>query len=195
VVPVLYTAERCPYAARVRITLAEKGLNYEPVEVDLDNRPAWLYEKNPLGKVPVYEEDGGLILPESRVIMEYLNERYPEPALWPPDPAERALGRLWLERFDERLGRAYYAVRGGNEEARAELDARLADLQRVLEGQRYLSGPIYGLADTGYVPWLLRATEQLGVALQQFPALADWLERVCARPAVEAERALVASAG
>jgi glutathione S-transferase len=193
VVPVLYTAERCPYAARARIALAEKGLHYEPVEVDLDDRPAWLYEKNPLGKVPVYEEDGGLILPESRVIVEYLEERYPEPALWPRDPAERALGRLWLERFDERLGRAYYAVRRGDEGAREELDAKLADLQRVLEGQRYLSGQVYGLADIGYVPWLLRATERLGVALQRFPTLADWLERVSARPAVAAERELVAA--
>ena len=129
----LYTAERCPYAARARIVLAEKELPYEAVEVDLEHRPAWLYEKNPLGKVPVYEEDGGLVLPESPVIMEYLEERYPEPALWPADPAERALGRLWLERFDDRLGRAYYAVRRGAEGAQEELAARLADLDRALE--------------------------------------------------------------
>jgi len=112
--PILYTAERCPYAARARIVLAEKGLDYEAVEIDLDDRPGWIYEKNPLGRVPVYEEDGGLVLPESRVIMEYLEERYPEPPLWPADPAERALGRLWLERFDDRLGRAYYAARRGD---------------------------------------------------------------------------------
>jgi len=96
-VPTLYTAERCPYAARARIVLAEKSLDYEAVEIDLDDRPAWLYGKNPLGRVPVYEEDGGLVLPESRVIMEYLEERYPEPPLWPADPSERALGRLGEE--------------------------------------------------------------------------------------------------
>src|SRR6266536_549673 len=100
--PTLYTAERCPYAARVRIVLAEKGIAYDAVEIDLDDRPAWLYDKNPLGRVPVYEEDEGLVLPESRVIMEYLDERYPEPALWPTDAAERALGRLWLERLSTR---------------------------------------------------------------------------------------------
>ena len=55
------------------------------------------------------------MLPESEVIMEYLEERYPEPALWPVDPAERALGRLWLQRFDDRLGDAYYAARRGDE--------------------------------------------------------------------------------
>ena len=100
----LYDAARCPYCARVRIVLAEKGLGYETVDVDLDDRPAWIYDKNPLGKVPVLEEDGGLVLPESVVIAEYLEERYPEPQLWPVDPAERALGRLLVEQFDVRLG-------------------------------------------------------------------------------------------
>src|SRR6059058_409215 len=109
----LYTAVRCPYAARARIVLAEKGLEYDAVEIDLGDRPAWLYEKNPLGKVPVYEEEGGFVLPESWVIMEYLEERFPEPALWPADPAERALGRLWLDRFDDRLRDAYYTLRRG----------------------------------------------------------------------------------
>jgi glutathione S-transferase len=189
--PLLYTAERCPYAARARIMLAEKGLDYEAVEIDLDDRPAWLYVKNPLGRVPVYEEEGGLVLPESRVIMEYLEERYPEPALWPADPAERALGRLWLERFDDRLGDAYYALRrGGSAE---ELEARLTELDSVLAAQRFLSGAAYGLADIGYVPWILRARDRLGLELEPFPVVADWLERLTARPAIAAESELVAA--
>jgi glutathione S-transferase len=188
-VPTLYTAERCPYAARARIVLAEKGLDYEAVEIDLGDRPAWLYEKNPLGRVPVYEEDEGLVLPESRVIMEYLDERYPEPPLWPADAAERALGRLWLERFDDRLGDAYYALRRG--EAREPFDAKLAELDRALEARPYLSGREFGLADAGYVPWVLRAVERSEAELGT--ALADWFERLCARPAVAAERELVAA--
>ncbi len=191
--PTLYTAERCPYAARVRIVLAEKGLDYDPVEIDLADRPAWLLEKNPLGKVPVYEEEGGLVLPESQVIAEYLEERYPEPALWAADPAERALGRLWLERFEDRLGRAYYGVLRGTEGSRAELEQKLAALDAALVAQPYLSGREYGLADIGYVPWLLRARERLEVELDSLQALADWLERLSARPAIAAERELVAA--
>ena len=187
----LYTAERCPFAARVRIVLAEKGLDYDAVEIDLDDRPAWLYEKNPRGKVPVYEEDGGLVLPESWVIMEYLEERYPEPALWPADPAERALGRLWLDRFDDRLGDAYYVLRRGD--GSEQLEAKLAELDRALEAQPYLSGREYGLADIGYVPWILRARDRLGVDLERFTDLSDWLERLAARPAIAAERKLVAA--
>src|SRR5207253_6387777 len=54
----LYDAARCPYCARVRIVLAEKDIEYEPIEIDLTNRPAWIYEKNSTGRVPVIEEDG-----------------------------------------------------------------------------------------------------------------------------------------
>ena len=187
----LYDAARCPYCARVRIVLAEKGLEYDAVEIDLDDRPAWLYEKNPLGKVPVLEEDGGLVLPESVVIMEYLEERYPEPALWPADPAERALGRLWVERFDDRLGRDYYALRRGGE--RKPLDERLGVLDRALEASPFLSGRGYGLADIAYFPWILRARENLGVELESSPSLAAWFERLSERPAIRAERELVAS--
>jgi len=190
-VPTLFTAERCPFAARVRIVLAEKALDYDAVEIDLGDRPAWLYEKNPAGKVPVYEEEGGLVLPESWVIMEYLEERYPEPALWPADPAERALGRLWLDRFDDRLGDAYYALRRGEDPE--QLDAKLAELDRALEGQPYLTGRDYGLADIAYAPWILRARDMLDVDLERFTDLADWLERLLARPAVAAERELVAA--
>jgi glutathione S-transferase len=187
---ILYDAARCPYCARVRIVLAEKRLGYEPIEIDLSDRPAWLYEKNPRGKVPVLEEDGGLVLPESAVIMEYLEERFPEPALWPIDPAERALGRLWLDRFDDRLGNDYYARRRGEESA---LEQRLADLDAVLEAQPFLSGRDYGLADIAYVPWILRARSNLGVDLEPYESLSSWLGRLGERPAIAAELEVLAA--
>jgi glutathione S-transferase len=187
----LYDADRCPYCARVRIALAEKGLEYEVVAVDLDDRPAWIYEKNPLGRVPVLEEDD-FVLPESAVINEYLEERWPEPALWPADPGERALGRLLVHRFDE-LGRPYYQLRRGEEGAGDRLDAQLAALATLLERQPFLSGREFGLADVAYVPWILRAREAMGVSLDPYPALAGWIERLAERPSVAAESELVAA--
>jgi glutathione S-transferase len=187
----LYDADRCPYCARIRIVLAEKGLLYETVVVDLDDRPAWIYEKNPLGKVPVLEEDD-FVLPESAVIMEYLEERYPEPPLWPADPAERAAGRLLLERFDQ-LSRPYYALRRGDEDAREHLDPELAGLDSLLAGRPFLTGREFGLADAAYLPWILRAETMLGVDLDAHPALADWAARSGARPSVAAETALLAA--
>jgi len=187
----LYDADRCPYCARVRIVLAEKGIEYETVEVDLGDRPAWIYEKNPLGKVPVLEEDA-FVLPESAVINEYLEERYPEPPLWPADPGERSLGRLLVFRFD-RLSKPYYALRRGEDGARERLDAELAKLDAVLQAQPFLSGREYGLADVAYVPWILRARDRMGVGLESFSALADWVEGLAARPAIAAELGVVAS--
>jgi glutathione S-transferase len=188
----LYNAARCPYAARARIVLAEKDIEFETVEIDLSDRPAWLYEKNPAGRVPVIEEDGGDPLPESAVIMEFLEERYPEPALLPQDPADRAAVRLLVFR-DHELTDPYYAFRRGEEGGREQLDAALERLDSLLAEQPYLGGAEYGLADIAYVPWLLRARDMLGYELDAFPALVDWLGRLEQRPAIAAEAGIVAA--
>jgi glutathione S-transferase len=187
----LYDADRCPYCARVRIVLAEKGIEYETVEVDLDDRPAWIYEKNPLGRVPVLEEDT-FVLAESAVIDEYLEDRYPEPGLWPADPGERALGRVLVFRFDE-LSRPYYALRRGEEGARERFEEALQALDTLLEAQPFLTGRDFGLADVAYVPWILRARDRMDVDLSRFHALADWLARLEQRPSIAAELDVVAS--
>ena len=187
----LYDAPRCPYCARVRIVLAEKGVEFETVTIDLDDRPAWIYEKNPTGRVPVLEEEA-FVLPESAVIAEYLEERYPEPPLLPLDGAERALARVAIFRFDD-LGKPYYALRRGEDGAGLRFERALASLDAVLEAQPFLTGRAYGLADVAYVPWLLRAQTTLGVDLAPFSALEDWLGRLLERPAVAAESELVAA--
>ena len=187
----LYNAARCPYAARARIVLAEKGLELEVVEIDLSDRPDWLYEKNPKGRVPVIEEDGW-VLPESAVIMEYLEERYPEPALLPADPADRAAVRLLIFR-DHDLTDRYYDLRREEDGAGEGFDAALDRFDSVLAAQPYLGGAEFGLADIAYVPWFLRAREMLGVDLDRFPAIADWLARLEQRPSIAAETQLVAA--
>ena len=172
----LYDAPRCPYCARVRIALAEKEIVPETVEIDLRDRPAWIYDLNPSGRVPVL--DDGFVLPESLLIMEYLDERYPEHALLPADLAERAQARLVVHRFDDDLGDDYYAFRRGEPNALAEkLDA--------LE----LGGSLF--ADIAYAPWVIRVRDMLGVELPQ--RLAGWLDELAQRPSVAAEIAVVAS--
>jgi glutathione S-transferase len=188
----LYNAPRCPYVARVRIVLAEKGLEYETVEIDLSDRPAWYYEKNPTGRVPTIEEDDGPPLPESAVIMEFLEERYPEPALLPADPADRAFVRLVIFRDDE-LTSPYYALRREEDGARERFDAVLGKFDGSLAERPYLGGAEYGLADIALVPWFLRARDMLGVEYDGFPALADWLARLEQRPAIAAEAGIVAA--
>jgi glutathione S-transferase len=185
----LYDAPRCPYCARVRIVLAEKDIEYDVVEIDLSDRPAWLYEKNPVGRVPVLEEDGRP-LPESAVIMEFLEERYPEPALLPADAADRAAVRLLVFR-DEELTDPYYAFRRG--EGFEDFDKALLRFDALLAERPFLGGAAYSLADIAYVPWILRARDMLGVDFEPYPALSGWLERLLDRPALVAEAGIVAA--
>lgn len=185
---ILYDAARCPYCARVRIALAEKGLAYEPVEIDLSDRPTWLYELNPLGKVPVLEDDG-LVLPESEVIMEYLDERYPEPPLLPADAAERALVRLQIARFDVNLGDAYYAFRRG-EDGGAE---RLAHCLSLFERNVERWADRYGLAEIAYLPWLVRLRDVYAFDVGPYPSVLERLNQLSERPAVAAELELAAT--
>ncbi|HEY2776390.1 MAG TPA: glutathione S-transferase N-terminal domain-containing protein [Gaiellaceae bacterium] len=168
----LVDAARCPYCARVRIALAEKGIEHEVTQVDLSDRPQWLVELNPpSGRVPVL--DG---LPESEVIMELLEEIHPEPALLPADPVARAKARLMVHRFDANLGDDYYAYRRGDPN---DLDAKLAALD---VGQSLF-------ADIAYLPWVIRARDMLGVTLPQ--RIADWLADLERRPSVAAEVEIV----
>ena len=173
----LIDAARCPYCARVRLALAEKELDYETVEVDLADRPPWLLELNPpSGRVPVL--DDGFTLPESEVIMAFLEERYPGRPLLPADPLERARARLLVHRFDESLGTDYYAFRRGGPN---ELAARLEALE---VGQSLF-------ADLAYVPWVIRARDLLGVELPE--RIAAWLTKLEQRPSIAAEVAVVRS--
>ena len=174
----------------MRIVVAEKGIEVETIEIDLDDRPAWIYEKNSTGRVPVVEEDGWT-LPESAVIMEFLEERYPEPALLAADPADRALARLRIFRHDA-FTKPYYALRRGEEAAGALLAEQLERLDAALEEHAWLGGMEYGLADIAYVPWVLRARDRMGVALEPYPALNEWLARLLDRPAVAEEAHVVA---
>jgi glutathione S-transferase len=168
----LVDAPRCPYCARVRIVLAEKGIEHERVEVDLADRPQWLLDLNPPhGRVPVL--DG---LPESNVIMELLEETHPEPPLLPGGGVDRARARLLVHRFDSNLGHDYYAFRRG------EPNDLAGKLERLELGQSLW-------ADIAYVPWLIRCRDMLGVELPEH--VATWLDHLERRPSVAAEVELV----
>ncbi len=101
----LYTNKLCPYSHRVRLVLAEKGVVAEEVEV----YPSYPHEDvatlNPYGTVPMLV-DRDLVLYESNVILEYLEERFPHPPLMPVYPVSRARSRLMLIRVD----RDWYSI-------------------------------------------------------------------------------------
>ena len=170
----LYDAPRCPFCARVRLALAEKGVPYETVEIDLRNRPPGLYDLNALGKVPVLED--GIALPESAVILEYPRRVLPRARAPSRRARLRAKARVDVFRFDELLGDDYYAFRRGQQNAVAErLDA-------LPVGESLF-------VDFAYLPWVVRLRELYAVELPD--RLEAWLAGLASRPAVAAEFELV----
>ncbi|HVK69280.1 MAG TPA: glutathione S-transferase family protein, partial [Polyangium sp.] len=97
----LISHELCPYVQRAAIVLAEKGVAFERIDIDLSNKPDWFLAISPLGKVPllrVRDESGKeAVLFESIAICEYLEETQPGPKLHPEDPIERARDRAWFD--------------------------------------------------------------------------------------------------
>ena len=96
----LFTSPTCPYCHLTRIVLAEKDIIFEAIDVDLSKPPEDLSELNPYNTVPTLI-DRDLVLYDSRVIVEYLDERFPHPPLMPVDPVSRAKTRLALHRVEK----------------------------------------------------------------------------------------------
>jgi glutathione S-transferase len=184
------------FAARCRIAIYEKGLPLERVTVsDAERASSAFRTLSPFGKVPVLEVDG-LVLVESEVINEYVDDRFPDPPLRPADAAARARMRLvsrfhdlyfepplhglWLDpTFSDRAATARYMP---------EAVARLKQLERLV-GAPWAAGDAFSLADCALAPTMLYAgmvMPALGSAgpLDGRPRLAAWWDRVVARPSV-----------
>jgi len=185
---ILHHADVCPFCVRTRLVLDGKGLEYETVQVDLGDKPAYLRELNPRNRVPVLIADG-VVLYESEALDEYLDERFPDPPMMSADPEGRARVRALMRRFED-LSDAFYDARkdvpGGIE---SYLDA-LDWVDDLLQEHDYLAGDLYTLAEPGYWPWIMRA-HRVGVELDRYPAILAWCERLERRPEYAQERALV----
>ena len=93
-----YSDGSSQYSHRVRIVLAEKGVTVETVNVDPANTPEDLASLNPYNSLPTLV-DRDLVLYEANIMMEYLDERFPHPSLFPVYPVARAQSRLWMYRI------------------------------------------------------------------------------------------------
>lgn len=193
----LYDYPDCPFCQKVRVVLAEKDLEYERVQVDLHKQaqrtPEFL-KLNPYGKVPVLIDDD-VVIYDSTVINEYLDEEYPNPPLMPEDSAGRARVRL-LEDFADNsftppagmILTEMHKPEGGSDAEKvrryqSEISRVLARLEVMLEGKQYLAGD-FSLADVAFVPRVLNLS-QLGVELEaRLQNVAAWITRLRERPSV-----------
>ncbi len=199
----LYQSPTSPFCHRVRIVLAEKELDYQIIPIDLskkENRTEQFLRLNPLGKVPVLADDD-LILSESLVINEYLNEEYAYPELMPEDSQEKAQVRLWSSQIDTMIARPfaefYFAQRAketGESFDAARLESAQQTIYQFLEfvdksmrDKEYLVGS-YSLADIAFAPWTTRF-EKYGIALpQNLPHAEAWMKRLITKHTVVSTR-------
>ncbi len=176
----LYSDAQNAYSHRVRMVLAEKNITVEIQDVDPLNLTDDLMDLNPYGTLPTLV-DRDLVLFESRIIMEYLDERFPHPPLLPVDPVSRARSRLLMFRVEQDWYTLMDKIQAGRKEqmtkARKELRESLSVTAPVFEAKRYFMSEELTLVDCVIAPLLWRLPV-LGVEL---PAQAKAIKEYAAR--------------
>ncbi len=155
----LYSDPHCAYSHRVRMVLAEKSIAVEIVDVDPLNLPDEIMDFNPYGTLPTLV-DRDLKLYESRIIMEYLDERFPHPPLLPVDPVSRANARLFMFRVDKDwyslMDKILHAPDAEAAQARQQLQDSLVATAPVFEAKPYFMSDELTLVDCAVTPLLWR---------------------------------------
>lgn len=174
---------------RTRIVLAEKDIAHEAIEVDLKKLPEDLIDLNPYGSLPTLV-DRDLVLYNSRVIMEYLEERFPHPPLMPVGPVARAQTRLALFQVENDWYPLVDILETKGEKAiikaRKELAESIAASAEVFERQPFFLSEEFTLVDASIAPVLWRLPHW-GVELpKQAKAVEAYAERIFAREGFQA---------
>jgi len=155
----LYSGGVDIFSHRVRIVLAEKGVNYEVVPVEPRSKPDDLLELNPYGTIPTLV-DRELALYDPNIIMEYLDERFPHPPLMPVYPVARARARLVIYRIDREWGPVIRKLETGKvtdlKQAAKELTGYLLQLAPVFSASNYFLNEEFTLVDCCMAPILWR---------------------------------------
>ena len=154
----LYSGTTCPFSHRCRIVLYEKQMDFQVIDVDLFNKPEDSAVINPYNRVPVLV-DRDLVLYESNIINEYIDERFPHPQLMPPDPQTRAKARQLLFTMEHELFSHIDAIDKSlksADKARAHIRDRLVELTPILTKQKFLLGEEFSMLDVAIAPLLWR---------------------------------------
>jgi len=187
---VLYSGTTCPFSQRCRFVLFEKGMDFEIRDIDLYNKPEDISVMNPYGQVPILVERD-LVLYESNIINEYIDERFPHPQLMPADPVMRARTRLFLYNFEKELFVHVSTLEDRNAKpdekklatARQSIRDRLAQLAPLLLKNKYMLGDEFSMLDVAVAPLLWRL-DHYGIELPKNAApLQKYAERIFSRPA------------
>jgi glutathione S-transferase len=185
----LVSFDLCPYVQRVAIVLAEKGIAFKRIDVDLADKPEWFKRMSPLGKVPLLKV-GDHALFESAIIVEYLEETH-APALHPADPLAKARHRAWMEFGSSILGDIWVIE---TTKDRTAFDAKVtllkekfAQIEAVLAAP-WFAGEAFSIVDAVFAPAFryfdtFDAIVDLHV-FDRLPKVRQWRRALAARPTV-----------
>lgn len=175
------------YSHRVRIVLAEKGVTVDLLDINPDDKPEELADLNPYNSLPTLL-DRELVLYESRVIMEYLDERFPHPPLLPVYPVARALSRLWMHRIEKEWSPLVDLLDQQPEgkkadKARKELRDSVVAVSPIFVDRPFFMSDEFSLVDCCVLPILWRLPHY-GIELpeKQVAPLLDYMARCFERP-------------
>lgn len=190
-----YSNDVCPFAYRVRLTLAEKAIDHEVHTIDLLDIPDWYYDISPTGKVPLLKR-GDDVVWESTVINEFLEDAYPETPLLPKDPVARAHARIWIDFCNTAFQPNYCGLVFELDESKHEgIRTVLQDsLKTMNEGLAetapgpYWLGEQLSLVDLAYYPFFEHApvlSHYRGFDTpEDYTHIHRWLEAMRERPSV-----------
>ncbi|SDI05996.1 MULTISPECIES: glutathione S-transferase N-terminal domain-containing protein [unclassified Nitrosomonas] len=181
----LYSTATCPFSHRCRIVLHEKDMDFQVIDVDPHNKPEDLAVISPYGRVPVLIERD-LVLYESNIINEYIDDRFPHPQLMPAEPVMRARARLLLHRFEQELFCHIETVEQNDQKIADKMRVAIADsltmIAPIFDKQKYMLGDEYSMLDVAIAPLLWRL-DHYGVRLpKQAAPLLKYSERLFSRP-------------
>ncbi len=191
-----YSNDVCPFAYRVRLTLAEKAIAHESHTIDLLNIPDWYYKISPTGNVPLIKKNDDSVW-ESTIINEYLEDAYPDIPLLPENPVERAHARLWIDYCNTTFQPDYCGLVFELDENKHEnIRIRLYDsLKFIDEGLAktapgpYWLGEQLSLVDLTYYPFFEHAPVLSHYRQFDIPAehkhIHRWLAAMRERPSVK----------
>ena len=196
----LYDFLPCPFGQKVRIVLAEKSLTYELIQIDLaqnDQRRPEFLRLNPFARVPVLVDEDTTVY-DSTIIVEYLEDEYPEPPVLPTigSSAQRARARLFEDfadtSFTPQVGQLIAEVskpEGERDNARVQrlhqsVERVLDYLNHELQGNNYLAGE-FSVADIGFAPRMLVLGEiGIDVLGNNRGNVDAWIKRMLERPSI-----------
>ncbi len=183
----LYSEPDDVYSHQVRIVLAEKGVNVDIMSAKHGEVPSDLLAVNPYGTVPTLI-DRELVLYEARIIMEYLDERFPHPPLLPVYPVARAETRKMMHRIEQDWYSLLQRINAGDavETARAQLLESLMGLEPVFADKLYFLSDEFSLLDCALAPLLWRLP-RLGVSItEDAKGLNTYMQRLFKRDSFQA---------